>query len=267
MGAKAALKRHLLSHGAYVPLFERLHGFSLQGLGFGNDDAATNGERLLLDRLARAWAGREPVVFDVGANVGAYAAELLRRFHRIRLHCFEPAPEAFARLSATLDDARASLHPYGLGARQEQVPLYAPPDASASTLASVHARQLGRRGIEMLEAGVVELRPLDDVCAQLGVDEIDFLKLDVEGHELAVLDGSAGLLADRRIRLIQFEFGGTGLDARIYLRDFFDRLEPGYEIRRVLPSGLLRLPAYRERLEVFEYANYVAVRRGEPLDL
>jgi hypothetical protein len=82
--------------------------------------------------------------------------------------------------------------------------------------------------------------------------------VDAEGSDLDVLDG-AGRLLGGGIDVIQFEFGGTALDARQSLRDFFDLLEPhGYRLHRLLPEGLWPL-TYSERVEIADYANYVAL--------
>ncbi len=46
---------------------------------------------------------------------------------------------------------------------------------------------------------------LDAFCAKTGMDGIDLLKVDVQGHEPAVLAGSRGLIGRRAIRTIFFE--------------------------------------------------------------
>ena len=46
------------------------------------------------------------------------------------------------------------------------------------------------------------------------------MKIDVEGHELDVLKGFGELI--KKVRLIQFEFGGTNIDSKTYLRDFWE---------------------------------------------
>jgi FkbM family methyltransferase len=60
----------------------------------------------------------------------------------------------------------------------------------------------------------VELRPmarLDTLAAVLGAESIDVLKIDVEGYELKVLRGAAGLLERRRIGAIVLESDGHDL--------------------------------------------------------
>jgi hypothetical protein len=106
----------------------------------------------------------------------------------------------------------------------------------------------------------VTVRPLDAVCADLGVSAIDFIKVDVEGHELAVLQGMTGLLDDRAVAAIQLEFDGTDVDSRTFVRDFVRLLEPrGYRLHRLLRDGMA--PVTDDVVnEVFWYANRGALR-------
>ena len=47
---------------------------------------------------------------------------------------------------------------------------------------------------------------------------IDYVKIDVEGHELDVLEGFGDLI--NKIKLIQFEFGGCNIDTRTFFKIF-----------------------------------------------
>ena len=69
---------------------------------------------------------------------------------------------------------------------------------------------------------VVRLETLDGCCQRAEIQAIDFIKIDVEGHELEVLRGTTDILAKGGIRFIQFEYGGCNMDARVLLKDLFD---------------------------------------------
>ena len=88
---------------------------------------------------------------------------------------------------------------------------------------------------------------------------IDYLKLDIEGHELFALKGGARMLAERRVRFVQFEFGEANVDFRTYIRDFHSLLGPDYCLHRIVADGLRQIPAYSAELEeVFATINYLA---------
>lgn len=241
-------------------LFGLLRRVALLGMNYGADDPATSGEQHVLDRIARGRQGGRPVVFDVGANVGAYARLTLERLPDVELHCFEPSPHALERLRSAVEGHPAvHVHPFGLGRAETTEPFYG--NSPGSELASVYPRRLDHHGIVVDRQGDVRLRRLDDVLPELGVERVDLLKLDVEGHELAVLEGAAGALHDGRVEAIQFEFGGTHIDARVFFQDFYYLLSPHYRIHRILRNGLWPIDSYREEDEVFLTANYLCLRR------
>ena len=97
---------------------------------------------------------------------------------------------------------------------------------------------------------------VDAYCAAEGIERVDYLKVDAEGHDLAVLQGAAGML-EVGVRFVQFEFGGGNIDSRTFLRDFVRLLEPRYRISRVLTDGLEPVD-YSERDEVFLTTNFLA---------
>ena len=86
----------------------------------------------------------------------------------------------------------------------------------------------------------------------------DFVKIDVEGAELSVLRGGLNVL--KNVKAVQFEFGGTAIDAKNYFRDYWNFFTGlNFKLYRYTPSGLLRIETYSEKEEVFEFMNYLAV--------
>lgn len=229
---------------------------ALRGMGYGLDTPATSGELALLDRLAR-----EPMrtIIDVGANRGAWASAARERWPSAHIHAFEPSAETFANLSARVGST-VTCRQTAIGDTIGTADLHHVPGVDA--LSSLHRRDLAEHGMEMTEAETVEVVTLDHYCDVNGIDRIDFLKIDVEGHELAVLAGASGLLAEGRVERIQFEFGGTSIDSRSYLRDFVRLLLLGddFTISRIVKDGTVPL-TYSEQAEIFLACNLLAERR------
>jgi FkbM family methyltransferase len=232
------------------PLATRLHEWSLTRLGIGNSDPATNGEYRFLEELPES-----PVVFDVGAHHGDYAAAVLERRPRATVHCFEPAAETFHILASQMRDT-ARLYRIALADRAGTQPLYG--ERVGSEMASLFQRDLGWLNLVNASLEEIETRTLDEVCLDEHVEHIDLLKIDTEGAEYLVLLGARRMLAEQRIDRIVFEYGGTALDSHFFLREFFQLLA-GHTLFRVLPDGLLPLGRYRAQLEVAQYANYAAI--------
>jgi FkbM family methyltransferase len=130
----------------------------------------------------RAAAAPGAVALDVGANVGAYTL-LLGQWVRPggRVYAFEPAPEAFAGLSA-------HVRLNGLGDGVTCVRAAAAASTGTATLAVD-----GLSGANRLDASAggerVETVTIDDFCRREGIRP-SLLKIDVEGAELDVLRGA-----------------------------------------------------------------------------
>ncbi|NEP84617.1 MAG: FkbM family methyltransferase [Okeania sp. SIO3B3] len=223
--------------------------------GLNNDDVAFNGELHLLQQILPA----SQVVFDVGANVGLWTQLALEINPQATFHCFEPNAAVFEQLQNRQFPITVNRRNVGLSntAGQRELHIF----EETSTMSSLYQR----RGLESYNIAnsqfteLIVLETLDNYCQQHAIDNIDFLKMDVEGHELQVLQGATRLLTEQRIQLIQFEYGGCNIDAKVLLRDFFDLLGPlGYTLYKVLPTHLETVPSYTQQYENFQYQNWLA---------
>jgi FkbM family methyltransferase len=231
-----------------------------------NTSPERNGEGWLLrqclaahsaDAAARA---RSFVVFDAGANIGDYTrlalAEAARAGCAVEAHLFEPSPrcleglhQAFARQPAVRVTGAA------LSDRAGESVLFA--GRSGSTLASLLPRNPGAGPAG--DSVSVPLLTLESYVTAGRIGRIDLLKLDVEGSELAALRGLGPWLRPDFVRVIQFEYGGTTLDAGVTLRDFYRLLEPrGYVLAKLFPRAAERR-GYRAWMENYACANYAAI--------
>lgn len=222
-------------------------------LGENNSDIRRNGESWWLSRTLSTCR----VVFDVGANVGDWAQLALSMNPALEIHCFEPSAATFRRLQARqLVGREVILNHIGLGEAAGDATLHVySPAAGANSL-------YRREGLYSLPTTTepVKLESLDTYCVEGQIRQIDLLKLDVEGHELCVLKGATQLLASGSIRRIQFEYGGTYIDARVLLKDVFELLTLyRYRLHKLYPRHLQFFDQYDQRLETFQYQNWVAL--------
>jgi FkbM family methyltransferase len=208
-------------------------------------DPRTNGELWLINGYARQWN----TVLDIGANTGSYARRVLAANPQCEVICFEPIPSLASALAA---DPRFSTYPYAVGDKATTVELH------------VNRRQpsnssLWRRSDDTSPIAVTQVT-LEEFVRERDIPVIDFTKIDTEGNELRVLQGARELVEAKRLRMLQFEYGGTYLDAGTSLKDVFELLSPHYLICHLLPEGLFPLP-YSEALETQRYSNWVAFAR------
>ena len=258
---KQSLAR-IMRSPAFQPLWEKLYHLAKIGMNYwGGSSIAESGERYAMDYVRKQLSdGREGVVFDVGANLGQYASELIQRFPDRIIHSFEPSAKTILRLNETVADAlkerKIKTHNVGFGSKTETLTLFAEGDHAAT--ASIHGA-VGKDTDQLVQEQI-KIERLDDFCQTNSIDRIAFLKIDVEGHELETLKGAKRMMDEDRVDFIQFEFGEFHMDARCYFRDFWQILSPKYSIYRILPKGLRKIEDYSTDLEVFNTINYLAIR-------
>jgi FkbM family methyltransferase len=233
----------------------------LMGVGSGTD-VEDSGEATVIRKLVRQ-NRRDLVVFDVGANKGQFLNLAVSRLGaRLReIHSFEPARTTFSTLQANAPaHPGVKLNPFGLSDRSGSAELFY--DKENSGLASLTKRDLSFRKIEFEQKETVRLSSVDEYCGEHGIARVDWLKLDVEGHELDVLRGAAGMFDRQAVDLVTFEFGGCNVDTRTFLRDFYNLFrDRGMTLHRITPGGYLHpIARYRETEEQFTTVNYVAFR-------
>lgn len=235
-----------------------------------NDDERIeqNGEQWLLAELLAAHGqerSRQPfVLFDVGANFGTYSRLAVQEARRagcaIAVHAFEPSPVAALELRKRVGRETAiKVVVAALSAETGEAPLHA--GGTGSGHASLVLRDTPDSRVT--EAVPVKLLRLDDYLREAGIARIDLLKIDVEGSEMAVLRGLGDRLDPRVVKAIQLEYGGATRDAGVTLREL-DRLlsAKGYAFAKLFPRAL-EVRAYREWMDNYSYANYVAVAPDE----
>lgn len=225
-----------------------------------NGNPHNNGEFALLQRTLSP--ANAPIVFDIGANVGEWALQVQRLNRSAHIHCFEPCADTFATLQANLSQQLG--HPItanhlALGSTPDSLELQI--YGATSALNSLYSRAvLG----QVLERQVIQVDTIDRYCQRQQIDRIHFCKLDVEGHELEVLKGAEQLISAGAIDVIQFEYGGTYIDAGILLKDIFEFFASSpYRLFKMFPNALQAVASYHVGLETFQYSNWVALRDSD----
>ena len=242
-------------YGFWYELYKMaLHGMNI-GLG---GDVFSSGEENVLSFLEKT--GKIETIFDIGANIGDYTNMLNKHFPNAKIHCFEPAKETFRVLKEnTKGKNNIFLNNFGISNITGERELYY--DTEMSGLASLYKRQLDYINIEFSKNENVQLETLDAYCEKNEIENIDFLKMDIEGNELNALRGGTRLLKSGGIGAIQIEFGGCNIDSRTFFRDFWNFLHEDYSIYRILKDGFWKITNYTERLECFCYTNYFFANR------
>jgi FkbM family methyltransferase len=246
---------------AFYSWNQRLLNLAIRGLGVGNPtaDVITPSEERLVRRLA---ANDQLTVFDVGAHVGEYASRLRQLSPKARIWSFEPHPTSFEQLSAVAAKAGIEALNLGLSDRPGTVKLYDHASGSGSAHASLHEHVIETIHSGNAQAIEVEVTTVDDFMKAHEVAHLNLLKVDAEGHELAILRGAQSGIATGAIDIVQFEFNEMNVVSRVFFKDFYDVL-PGYSFYRMVVDGLVPIGDYRARThEMFVLHNVIAIRPG-----
>ncbi|RLI13802.1 hypothetical protein DRO33_00570 [Candidatus Bathyarchaeota archaeon] len=185
-----------------------------------------------------AGPGEGDIVIDAGAHVGLFTLKCLRIHKACLVVAVEPHPlnAKLLRSNMVLNglEGKVAVVEAALGSEEGKGRLYLARVAGRHSLVQRH----GGRSIP------VEVITIDGLVRGLGLERVDFIKVDVEGAELDVLRAAGGTLSRFRPTLV--------IEARVdRLRELVDLLRPyGYEFF-VLPCEwggwvhLTALPRHR----------------------
>jgi len=204
-----------------------------------------------------------PTILDLGGQLGIWSQKFLARAPNARIVMCEPNPSAQEAIRK-LNLPNTELIPRAVGDKPGTATLLSSQDADGS--ASLHEHRDSFFSTRSYEKFEVQVDTVDRIVKERGLEFIDFMKMDIEGHELFALRGASQCLAERRIGGLLFEFGFCNLNSRTYFKDFWDLLSKDYFFYRITPSGTpLRIEEYYEDLEYFRGAtNYVAELKDHP---
>lgn len=152
---------------------------------------------------------REPrVILDLGSNIGLSILYFRLRYPQAKIYGVEPDYNNFRRLSAVvqpLTDAQA--YQLAVADTDGRIPFYVDPHRGQSS--SNVQRAARQRCME------VESRTLDTLIQELGLDQIDLIKFDIEGAEMQVFDSFS------RLASVQYYIGEFHKDGQAWRPEDF----------------------------------------------
>jgi FkbM family methyltransferase len=204
---------------------------------------------------------------DVGANIGMYALPLARLVGPSgHVHAFEPEDKNHERLTINLalnGFGNVTLNKSAVFSETKTLKLNLFPDEISSwhSLGMPEMPDPFNPGKTVKPTRVQEVPgvSLDDYCTKRGIGQVDFLKVDVEGAELEVLQGCRRLLSEGAVRHIMFEVSLPQIQGMGHHKtEIFTLLESaGYTSRPIQPDGSLGDPVKAAGLA---YGNYIATK-------
>src|ERR1700704_3212611 len=107
---KRVLFRQYIRSRRLQRLWSMLHTLVLYGMNYGGGGTIkTSGEEWVLSHFVGPKCAdlKEPVIFDVGANIGEYSICIVHHIPRARVYAFEPSNSVYQQLTETIEQAGA----------------------------------------------------------------------------------------------------------------------------------------------------------------
>lgn len=153
------------------------------------------------------------IIVDAGANVGEVSVELNKLFPKARIHAFEPIKKTFSQLANnTKNRTNIICVNEGLGSKDESVTIVLNIEHTINSLKAVPHDD------HIIGNEKISIRRLDKYLKDQNINHIDILKIDVEGFEFEVLEGSSSLI-ENNIHCILLEVGYEREPTKVHFSD------------------------------------------------
>ncbi len=167
--------------------------------------------------------GPQDVVYDIGANVGAYSLYAGKRTDRVnngqKVYAFEPAFTNFFSLCRNIELNKLNdiiiPFPLAFGQEREETAFFLRSTQAGAALHGVsHPSSEGTQFVPKFHQGV-SVTSLDSFVQNSGIAFPNHLKIDVDGSELEIIKGARQALLDTRLRSIMIEINEDISQGRI----------------------------------------------------
>ena len=250
---------HKFQNADLYAVNKRIFMAALNGIGISNNkDYYESGEQNFLESYLKDRT--QPVLFDIGAGEGAYAAEMKRVSPDSVVYAFEPDSQSYAALNGNATAQQYSAFNAGMSDKEENRALYSWIDEQGEARASVY-RAAVKNGEAEPEQTAITCTTVDAFVEKNSISVIDLVAISAGGHELKVLQGAKKTLKQGLIGAVQIRFGELNILSRTFFQDF-QSLMPDFRWFRLLPDGMAPLdcePAVVR--ELFAFQTLVALKR------
>jgi FkbM family methyltransferase len=166
--------------------------------------------------LKRAPLDKTSVVFDLGAYTGRWSKSINDMYGGPNIYAFEPDEKSYKEALDLLGDyENIRVFKYGLSGKNEEAQLY------HSGLGSSVFRGWSRK-----QSSTIELRDVSEVIDELGIEDIDLIKINIEGSEYPLLK-----------RLVE---SGAVRKCRFMVIQYHEWIPGAYRMRREINKELAR---------------------------
>lgn len=172
------------------------------------------------------------IFFDVGSNIGWFSVHMLYFNNENIVYSFEPQKSICEKLINNIKvngfKNRSIVNQFGLSSvDNKKINIYNIPNDPHG-----HAFLEYREGAEIIDS--IELKTLDNYAESNFIENIKFIKIDVEGHELDVLIGAKKIIKlHEPIIMFEAKINGKISDSFKEICNFIHSVNNGYELYKI----------------------------------
>lgn len=187
-------------------------------------EIADNGTFFEIDLLKelQPYIKKNAVILDIGANIGNHSVYWGLKADAKRIYSFEPVQDTFNTLKKNIEinELTDKVKIFNIGLSSEKI---------GGRVSYYDPKDIGRTTVKQDSDGNLLLDKLDNI--QIEEDSVDFVKIDVEGHELAVFQGARETLLKYKPIIFVEIFRHKKPKVHEYLTDL------GYRLEKTFPYG------------------------------
>lgn len=158
--------------------------------------------RSLDDALIPILKKKNPVIFDIGAHEGETIKRCKKIFNNPILHCFEPQKKCFDKIKKFASKS-IKVNNYALGSKISKKKFFIYNKSASSSFNTPNKKSIFSKNLKIISTYDIKINSLDNYVHKNKINQIDLLKIDVQGYEDLVLKGSTKSL--KKILLIELE--------------------------------------------------------------
>lgn len=190
-------------------------------------------DKLLKNKVRK----KNPIIFDVGGNVGNSINNFKKIFNEPIIHSFEPNKNVFKQLEKNyLEDKDVICNNFALGNKIEEKDFHITAFSGKSSFYKINTDLEWSKNrkftTSIISTEKVKIFTVDDYMRQKKIDFIDFMKLDTQLYEDKILEGSLESIKDNKIGIIAVE---------IIFNDYYEKYFTFSDIEKYLIPNNYRM--------------------------
>ena len=200
---------------------------------------------------------------DIGANIGEFSNQILLN-KNTNVIAFEPLPRCCEQLEIIKKNSNNRFRYYQIALSNSEKLDYLFFGEQTSGLASLetaindipYIKDSNKNKIQ------VQIKKLDNFIDNNNFKNIDFIKIDVEGHEMSVIKGGFEFIKKNNIKLIQIEFNWHNLMTNQSIYNYSKKFNNYVTTRLNLINGKLKIVDPKDFMSnIYHLSNYIFVQK------